>query len=57
MTVKIRYAIGAAYLAAGVFFAWTHHYLNIPFLRTLGSVVLAVLLWWLVPLGVDLHIH
>jgi hypothetical protein len=57
MTLKLRFVLGAAYIAAGFFVAWTHHYLNMPFLKALGSAVLAVLLWWLTPLGVNLHIH
>ena len=48
------------------FFLWStwssvansHHYLNhVDTLRILGSAILAVLLWPLLLLGIDLHIH
>jgi hypothetical protein len=49
--------VGLIYLVVGIYIAWTHHYLTIAFLKALLSVVLVILLWWLVLLGVDLHIH
>ena len=39
------------------FIAWDHGYLSLAWLRVLASAVLAILLWWLVLLGVNLHIH
>jgi len=46
------------YLIAGVLVAATHHYFrHLDSLRLIASAVLAVLLWPLVLLGVDLHIH
>lgn len=46
------------YLIAGVVVAATHHYFrHLNSLRLIGSAVLAVVLWPLVLLGVDLHIH
>jgi hypothetical protein len=45
------------YLIVGVVVAWKHHYLTLGFLRALASALLAVLLWFLVLLGVNLHIH
>jgi len=46
------------YLIAGVLVAATHHYFrHLGSLRLIASAVLAVLLWPLVLLGVDLHIH
>jgi len=50
--------LGLAYMIAGVVIADTHHYfhhLNSP--RAIASVVLAVVLWPLVLLGINLHIH
>ena len=44
------------YVVIGAFVAWDHHYINLAWLRTLGSALLAILLWWLVLLGVNLHI-
>jgi hypothetical protein len=47
---------GIAYLGAGVFVANTYLYLTITGLATLLSAFLAVTLWPLVVLGVDLHV-
>ena len=58
MSVKgIRFLIIALYFGIGVWVAWDHHYLAISVLRTVASVILAVLFWWLIPLGVDLHVR
>jgi hypothetical protein len=45
------------YVVVGAFVAWDHHYLTLSWLKTLASALLAVLLWWLVLLGVNLHVH
>lgn len=45
------------YLVIGVFVAWTRGYLDVPLVRAIGSALLAIFLWFLVLLGVDLHIH
>lgn len=45
------------YLIVGIVIAWRHHYLTIAFLKDLISVLLAIVLWFLVLLGVNLHIH
>jgi len=37
--------------------AWDHGYLGLGWLRTVASAILAIFLWWLVLLGVNLHIH
>jgi hypothetical protein len=50
--------LALAYLIVGVVVAATHHYLrNLHTLRLIGSAALAIALWPLVLLGVDLHIH
>ena len=49
--------IGLIYLIIGVFVAWDKGYLNPDLLRKFASALLAILLWFLVLLGVDLHIH
>lgn len=49
--------IGLIYLVAGFVIAVSHHYITPGVLRVIGSAVLAVLLWWLPLLGVNLHIH
>jgi hypothetical protein len=46
-----------AYIVIGCVIAWDHGYISLGWLRSLASAVLAILLWWLVPLGVNLHIH
>jgi hypothetical protein len=46
-----------AYIVIGCVIAWDHGYLGLAWLRAVASAVLAILLWWLIPLGVNLHIH
>jgi hypothetical protein len=47
----------ARYLVVGVAVAATHHYFkNLDTIRLIASAVLAVVLWSLLLLGVDLHI-
>ena len=46
------------YVVIGVVIASTHHYLsNLDSLRRFASAVLAIVLWPLVLLGIDLHIR
>ena len=46
------------YVAIGVAVAASHHYFTrLDTLRLIGSAILAVLLWPLLLLGIDLHIH
>jgi len=45
------------YVVVGVFIAWDHGYMGLAWLRSLASALLAIFLWWLVLLGVNLHIH
>jgi hypothetical protein len=53
----VRNFILLLYLVIGGFIAWDHGYLGLAWLRTLASALLAILLWWLVLLGVNLHVH
>jgi hypothetical protein len=53
----LRHLVIAIYLIVGIFVAWEHGYLNFGWLRVVASGLLAILLWFLVPLGVNLHIH
>jgi hypothetical protein len=49
--------LGFVYLAIGVAIAASHHYFaHLSTIRQIGSALLAVLLWPLVLLGIDLHI-
>jgi hypothetical protein len=45
------------YIAIGVFVAWGRGYLHLWLLKAILSVVLAILLWWLALLGINLHVH
>lgn len=49
--------LGTVYLVAGLFVAWNRGYLTSDLLRRLASALLAVLLWFLILLGADLHVH
>jgi len=50
--------VGVVYLVVGVIVADSHHYLeNIHGLRGVVSAILAVALWPLLLLGINLHIH
>ena len=50
--------IAALYLIAGGIVAATHHYWsNVHSLKAVGSALLATVLWPLIFLGVNLHIH
>lgn len=53
----LRILIVMVYLVIGGVIAWDHGYLNLGWLKSLASAILAILLWWLIPLGVNLHIH
>ena len=56
--MRINSLLGAIYLAIGVWVAATRDYLmNLETFKRILSAVLAVLLWPLVLLGVDLHIR
>lgn len=48
--------LGLIYVLVGIFIAWTHDYITIGLLRSLGSALLAIFLWVLVLLGINLHI-
>jgi len=37
--------------------AWEKHYITVSLLKGVLSALLAILLWWLALLGVNLHIH
>ena len=51
-----RFVLVSLYLIIGIVIAWDHHYLNLAWLRTFASVLLAIFLWFLVLLGVNLHV-
>jgi hypothetical protein len=41
----------------GIVVAWERHYITVYMLKLLISAILAIFLWPLVLLGVNLHIH
>jgi hypothetical protein len=45
------------YILIGIFVAFDRHYVNVSLLKAILSAVLAILLWFLILLGVDLHVH
>ena len=58
MLGMFRSLTGVIYLLIGVVVASTHHYLrHLDGLRPIASAILAVVLWPLVLLGANLHLH
>jgi hypothetical protein len=58
MLGMFRSLIGIIYLVVGVLVASTHHYLrHLHTLKPIASAVLAVVLWPIVLLGANLHLH
>lgn len=50
--------LGIVYLVVGLIIAATHHYFaNVNTLKQVLSAALAVVLWPLVLLGINLHVH
>jgi hypothetical protein len=52
-----RTLIGLIYLIIGIVVAWERGYITVALLKLLVSALLAIWLWWLVLLGVGLHIR
>jgi membrane-bound ClpP family serine protease len=48
--------LGMIYIIVGVFVAWINDYITVDLLRRVASALLAVLLWFLVLLDVNLRI-
>jgi hypothetical protein len=53
----LRRLIFLAYVLIGIVIAWDRGYITVALLKALASALLAILLWWLALLGVNLHIH
>ena len=50
--------LGVVYIVAGLIVAATHHYFaNLHTLKQVLSAVLAVVLWPLLLIGINLHVH
>jgi hypothetical protein len=57
MHPRFRHLLVLVYLIVGVVVAWDHGYIFLNWLKTTASAFLAVFLWWLILLGVNLHVH
>lgn len=49
--------IGLLYILVGIFVAWDHDYITVSLLKRVLSALLAIFLWVLILLGVDLHVN
>jgi hypothetical protein len=49
--------VGLIYLIIGLAVAWDNDYITSSLLKAVASAAVAILLWWLPLLGVNLHIH
>jgi hypothetical protein len=54
---RLRNLFFVVYIIIGLVVAWDRGYATLAWLKTLASAALAVFLWWLVLLGVNLHVH
>jgi len=54
---RLRYLLILVYFVIGVFIAWDRGYITVPILKIIASALLSILLWWLILLGVNLHVH
>jgi hypothetical protein len=45
------------YILVGIYVAWAKDYLTVRVLKLIVSALLAIFLWWLVLLGVNLHVR
>jgi hypothetical protein len=56
----MRYRLGSflllIYILVGLYVAWIHDYLTPTLLRQIAQALLAIFLWFLILLGVNLHI-
>jgi hypothetical protein len=57
MSVRFRSFVFFIYVIIGIVVAWNRGYLVLVWLKATASVLLAIFLWWLVLLGINLHVH
>ncbi|MCW2881833.1 MAG: hypothetical protein JWQ95_5933 [Sphaerisporangium sp.] len=48
--------LGLIYILIGIYVAWVHDYITPSLLKKVAQALIAVFLWFLILLGVDLHI-
>ncbi|MFG2071617.1 hypothetical protein SAMN05421874_12370 [Nonomuraea maritima] len=53
---RLRALLLLVYVLVGIYVAWVYDYITPGLLRDLAEALLAVFLWFLVLLGIDLHI-
>jgi hypothetical protein len=53
---RLRALILLIYVIVGIYVGWVYHYITPGLLRDVAEALLAVFLWFLVLLGIDLHI-
>ncbi|MET7336417.1 hypothetical protein [Nonomuraea sp. NPDC005650] len=53
---RLRALILLIYVVVGIYVGWVYHYITPGLLKDLAEALLAVFLWFLVLLGIDLHI-
>jgi hypothetical protein len=57
MHIRGRFSfVGLIYILIGIFVAWDHDYITVSLLKRVLSTLLAIFLWFLVLLGVNLHV-
>ena len=56
--IRRRFSLlGLIYVLVGIYVAWADNYIGIRLIKLVLSALLAIFLWPLVLLGVDLRIH
>ncbi|MFC4111132.1 hypothetical protein [Nonomuraea zeae] len=53
---RLRALIVLIYVIVGIYVAWLYDYITPGLLKDVAEALLAVFLWFLVLLGIDLHI-
>jgi hypothetical protein len=57
MSIRFKSLVFLVYVVIGIVIAWDRGYVTLNWLKTLASALLAIFLWWLVLLGVNVHVH
>ena len=57
MTVRVRSLAFLIYVIIGIVVAWNRGYIFFAWIKATASILLAFFLWWLVLLGVNVHVH
>lgn len=54
---RLKHFVILIYVIIGIFISWERGYLTLALLKIIASALLAIFLWWLILLGVNLHVH